>query len=113
MVETNEEQGLKVVLESYTTGVILCSLEFATANEIVKILVSNWDRPAIKACHEVLLKSPYSLYVMAFCARSGNDALMTQAAETVTGCEYWRLARDSFFDDVKAKVNACKESAEW
>jgi len=79
----------------------------------VNLLLSSWDSPVLADSKELIFKAPYALYILAKTAQQGKDELMKKAAEHVTAAEYWRLARDPFFNNIKATVEACSQTATW
>lgn len=75
VVDRQDQEALKVLIDSFTTHTILCSLEFSVAAEIINILLDNWESTAVQAIKEKLLSSPYAVYFFAAACRSGNESL--------------------------------------
>lgn len=75
VVERQDQEALKVLVDSFTTHTILCSLEFSDAAEIINVLLDKWDSTAVQAIKEKLLSSPYAVYFFAVACSSGNESL--------------------------------------
>ena len=75
VVEKQDQEALKVLVESYTTHTILCSLEFSVAAEIINVLLDNWESVAVQAIKDKLLSSPFAVYFFAVACKSGNETL--------------------------------------
>jgi hypothetical protein len=113
VVERQDQDALKILVDSFTTHTILCSLEFSIAVDIIKVLHDSWESSAVQAVKEKLLSSPYAVYFFAFACRSSNDSLKKDAEAKVTAQEYWRLARDPYFANIKNNAQTSSKIKEW
>jgi hypothetical protein len=67
----------------------------------------------VVAIKDKLLSSPYAVYFFAAACRSGNETQQKEAAEKVTALEYWRLARDQYFYNIRETAQSSSKFSEW